>query len=135
MKKVYITKGLPASGKSTWAKNLINENHNQYKRVNKDDLRAMLDNSVFSKDSEKLILRIRDSIILQSLENGKNVIVDDTNLATKHIDRITLLVKGLAEVIIQDFTDVPLDTCIERDLKRLASVGEKMIREMYNQHL
>ena len=38
MKKVIITKGLPGSGKSTWAKKLIDKNPNQYKRINKDDL-------------------------------------------------------------------------------------------------
>lgn len=38
MIKVIMTKGLPASGKSTWAKQLIEENPNVYKRINKDDL-------------------------------------------------------------------------------------------------
>jgi hypothetical protein len=33
---------------------------------------------------------------------------------------------------IKDFTDVPLDICIERDLKRSNSVGEKVIRQMYS---
>ena len=41
--KVILTVGLPASGKSTWAKEQVSQNPGQYKRVNKDDLRAMLD--------------------------------------------------------------------------------------------
>ena len=81
MKKVYLTKGLPGSGKSTWAKEMVSKNPNSYKRVNKDDLRAMLDNGKHSEDAEKFILNVRDSIILLALENGKHVIVDDTNLA------------------------------------------------------
>ena len=36
---------------------------------------------------------------------------------------------------MQDFTDVSLKTCIERDLKRVASVGEKVIRDMYKEFL
>lgn len=43
MVTVYITKGLPASGKTTWAKEKTTSFPNSYKRVNKDDLREMLD--------------------------------------------------------------------------------------------
>ena len=42
MVNVYITKGLPASGKTTWAKELVASAPNSYKRVNKDDLRAKM---------------------------------------------------------------------------------------------
>lgn len=135
MIKVYMTKGLPGSGKSTWAKKLVTDNPNKYKRINKDDLRDMLDDGKYSSDSEKFVLQVRDSLILMSIEKGKHVIIDDTNLATKHEERIKQLIKGKAELIIQDFTDVPLDICIERDLKRLSSVGEKVIRDLYNQFL
>jgi len=135
MIKVILTKGLPASGKSTWAKEMIANNHNAYKRISKDDLRAMLDNGHWSGASEKLILKIRDSLILSCIENGKHVIIDDTNLDPKHEIRITELVKGIAEVEIKDFTGVLLDDCIERDLKRSNPVGEKVIRRMYNQFL
>ena len=135
MKKVILTKGLPGSGKTTWALELMANSPNSYKRVNKDALREMLDNSRWSRDAEKLILKIRDSIILSALEDGKHVIVDDTNLAPKHQARIEQLVRGLATVETQDFTDVPIETCIANDLKRLHSVGEKVIRDMHKQFL
>ncbi len=135
MIKVFLTKGLPASGKSTWAKKVVAENPNSYKRINKDDLRAMIDDGKYSNDNEKFILQVRDAMILMAIENGKHVIVDDTNLAPKHESAIRELIKGKAELVIQDFTDVPLETCIKRDLKRTVSVGEKVIRGMYNQFL
>jgi len=135
MKKVILTKGLQGSGKTTWAKQLQDENKNQYKRINKDDLRQMLDNKHFSKGTEEFILQCRDALILMALENGKNVIIDDTNFAEKHINRITQLVKGKAKVEIKDFTGIPIETCIERDLKRINSVGEKVIRQTYKQFL
>lgn len=135
MKKVILTKGLPASGKSTWAKQLIDENPGMYKRINKDDLRLMLDNSKWSKDNEKFIIQIRNLLILHTLADGKHVIVDDTNLHPKHETTIRQLVKGLAEVEIKDFTDVPLDECIKRDKSRTNSVGEKVIRQMHKQFL
>lgn len=133
--KVIMTKGLPASGKTTWAKEIINQNPNSYKRINKDELRAMLDDSRHSNDAEKFILKVRDALILMALEEGKHVIVDDTNLAPKHEERIRQLIKGRAILEVKDFTDVDLNICIKRDLQRPASVGESVIRGMHRQFL
>lgn len=135
MKKVILTKGLPASGKTTWAKQMLNENPGVYKRINKDDLRAMLDDSKWSKENEKHILNVRDLLIIEALKEGKHVIIDDTNFSSKHEDRIKQLVKGKATVEIKDFTDVPLQVCIERDKNRQNSVGHDVILSMYNQFL
>ena len=135
MTKVYLTKGLPGSGKSTWAKEMVAENPGNCKRINKDDLRAMLDGGVYSKTNEKFILQIRTGLILLALEQGKDVIVDDTNLVSKHEEDIRVLIQGKAELIVQDFTHIPLEVCIQRDLKRLNSVGEAVIRKMYEDHL
>jgi predicted kinase len=145
--KVILTKGLPASGKTTWSKDQleIGGNHiykNGIKRVSKDDLRAMLDNGRHSKGREKFVLAIRDRIIEECLFNNIDIIVDDTNLAPFHLENITKLVNtfntdhGTQHTVeIKDFTDVPLATCIERDSKRENPVGEKVIRTMYNQYL
>jgi predicted kinase len=134
MKQVIILKGLPASGKSTWAKQTIEENPGKYKRVNKDDLRAMLDNGKWSKENEKFVLSLRDVIIINALEDGKHVIVDDTNLAEKHEQHIRDLVKGQGEVIVK-FFEIDVEEAIKRDLKRPISVGENVIRNMYEQFL
>ena len=135
MLTVYFTIGLPASGKSTWAKAKVDKSPNGIKRVNKDELRAMLDNSYFSKGNEKFVLNMQDLIIQAALAEGKHVIVDNTNLAPKHESRIRELIKGLAVLEIVDFRHVPLETCIQRDLHRFNSVGEKVIRDMYNQFI
>lgn len=135
MKKVILTKGLPASGKSTWAKQQLADNPAEYKRINKDDLREMLDGSKWSSSNEKFVVKVRDMLILQALEAGKNVIIDDTNLHPKHEEHIKQITKGLATVEIKDFTDVPIEKCIENDLKRANSVGEKVIRTMYRQFI
>lgn len=132
---VTLTKGLPGSGKSTWAKKMVTESPNSIKRINKDDLRTMIDNSKWSDDSEKFIIKVRDMIILESLNNGKHVIIDDTNLSPKHEIHIRELVKGIAKVNIQDFTNVPIEQCIKNDLRRPNPVGEQVIKKMYRQFL
>ncbi len=135
MKKVILTKGLPGSGKSTWAKERLAEAPGRYKRISKDDLRFMLDNSKWSKHNEQFILEARDALILAALKSGYSVIVDDTGLHGKHESHIRELVKDQALVEIEDFTNVPLDICIARDRRRPNYVGEQVIRRMYRDFL
>lgn len=135
MLKVYMMKGLPSSGKTKRAMEMLAENPNGIKRVSKDDLRSMLDNGKWSGDAEKFILQCRDVLIWYALDAHKHVIVDDTNLKPSHEIRIRQLAEKIAEVEIIDFTDVPIEECIERDLKRPNSVGSKVIWRMYWQFL
>lgn len=149
--KVIFLKGLPGSGKSTWAKQWVEENSISRVRINKDDLRLLLHQGRFSKGNEKQILRLEEAILLDSLNQGKNVVLDNTHLsinnigANIHHQRILNLLfkngyttdsslsfsKMYVEVILKDFTNVPPEKCIENDLKRINSVGQNVIWEMY----
>jgi predicted kinase len=133
--RVILTKGLPGSGKSTWARQQLEQQPGKYKRINKDDLRRMLDDGRHTDRNEKVVEHARDALILLAIEQGFDVIIDDTNLAVRHERHITQLVGSSAKVEIKDFTDVPIDECIRRDLRRDASVGERVIRQMYARHL
>lgn len=141
--KILILKGLPASGKSTFAKELVEKSDGLWKRSNKDELRLMLDGGQWSKANEKFVIKVRNSIILEALDNGKNVVVDDTNLDPCHEADIRALVEKFIklkwkEVDIEvKMFDTPLLECIDRDRKRdgKAKVGEKVIRDMYNRYL
>jgi predicted kinase len=133
--RLFMTKGLPASGKTTWAASLT-KLVCHIKRVNKDDLRQMLDGGCYTKANEKFVLHIRDRIISEALLQGKEVIVDDTNLAPVHEETLRQLASKFgAQFEIQDFTGVPVETCIERDLQRARSVGSKVIYDMYYKYL
>lgn len=130
--KLIMLKGLPASGKTTYAKKLAESG---YVRVNKDDMRSMLHGGKWSKENEKQVLAIRDQIISNSLENGKSVVVDDTNFAPKHAERLKQLAQNHGATFETKFFDVPVEDCIKRDLQRPNSVGEKVIWRMYNESL
>lgn len=133
--KLIMMKGLPASGKTTWAKNYIESNSN-WKRINKDDLRSMLDAGKWSKNNEKFIIIIRNQLIMNCLVEGYNVIVDDTNLSPKHeIVLRELAVSFQAEFEVKDFTFVSVEECIRRDKKRVNYVGEDVIKSMYRQFI
>lgn len=137
MKKVIVMRGLPGSGKSTYAKKLLAEATNTYKRINRDELRLMFDAGHTSNGNEKFIKKVRDILIIKALEEGKHVIVDDTNLSERNITRITQLVEEFNKqhtdnvgIEVKEF-DTPLNECIARDAKREKPVGEKVIRDMH----
>src|SRR3990167_9842109 len=93
MKKLIMCYGLQASGKTTWAKEQVLKSGGNTKRVNKDDLRSLIDAGKWSKSNEKSILKARDLLIRMFLATGFSVIVDDTNLAGKHKETLGALAK------------------------------------------
>ena len=137
-KQVIVCRGLPGSGKSSWAKEFVSKNPNSWKRINLDELRAMFDNSHQSKGNEKFVKAMRDLLIIEALKDGKNVISDNTHLSPKSVNHIRQLVQKFnkdnnGDVQVEEkFFDVPVEECIKRDLKRPNSVGQKIIMEMYN---
>ena len=132
-------RGLPGSGKSTYAKQLVAESPNAYKRINRDDLRAMFDNGYHSKGNEKFVKQVRDVLIIKALEEGKHVIVDDTNLSATNETRVKQLVhqfnKEQNDTVVVEVMEIntPLDECITRDALRAQPVGAQRIREMHRQ--
>tara|TARA_R110002020_G_scaffold41921_12_gene123245 strand:- start:2959 stop:3891 length:933 start_codon:yes stop_codon:yes gene_type:complete len=125
MKKqqLIITKGLPASGKSTWARQKVKESNGTLKRINKDDIRAMVEDSKWSPEREKYTVAARDAMVRAALYMGKSVVVDDTNLVQKHEDALRKIAQEFniadVEVIVEDsFLSVPFETCLERNRKR-----------------
>lgn len=135
MPKIIMLKGLPGSGKSSWAKQKVAENGN-YIRVSKDDIRETMFVN-WTPKKEKSVLKIRDALIREGIRMGKNVIVDDTNLNPIHESHLKELAKEL-EVSFetnQSFLKVSVEECIERDLKREKSVGQKAIYKMYYDYL
>ena len=141
MKIVLLLKGLPASGKSTFARKLIDENKGMWKRLNKDELRAMLDNSEHSVANEKFVERVRDMMLVEALKEGKNVVIDDTNLADRPVERITQVVQryikntGQQVQIELKEMETSLEDALARDEVREKKVGRDVIMKMYKTHI
>lgn len=139
MPTLTIMRGLPASGKTTEARKLVEKGA---VRINKDDLRAMMHNE-WTRKNEKDTLKARDMIIRGLISEGKDIVVDDTNFAPEHIETIQEIVDSFNElledkykVVIKDI-DTPLEECIRRDANRTgkAHVGKKVIIGMYQKYL
>jgi predicted kinase len=123
MQKLIICRGLPASGKSTWAKKYAAD-HSGVVIVNRDTLR--LENP---GRGEQFIRDLRDERINNALCAGFDVISDDTNLIPKTFDAlVALATSNNVAYEVQDFTDISVEECIRRDVGRPNAVGEKVIR-------
>lgn len=132
--KIIFLKGLPASGKSTWAKEFVEKNPG-WLRLNKDDLRQMLHDNKWSKGNEKQVLMTRDSIIRSALLTGYNVVVDDTNFAPHHLETINKIVDEFNAEIEVKYFDVPLAECLARNQVRSNRVPDKVIKDMYYKYV
>lgn len=94
---ISILIGVSGSGKTTIAKKYLNLNPNAV-RINRDDLRKTLfgveqiDVEYYDrkdlKDCEKLVSEISEQIMYDSLNKGKDIILDNTHLQKKYIDEI-----------------------------------------------
>ena len=134
MSKLIVLCGLPGSGKSTKAKEIVQKDHNAV-RVNKDALREMLffisksDHTEWSNKRENIVKKAELELVRTLLAKHKTVIVDDTNLHKNTVKRwedVALEGNHKFELVVID-TDV--EECIKRDALRDISVGEEVIRK------
>ena len=133
MQKIILLKGLPASGKTSWALDMCIKDP-EFKRVNKDDIRLALNTIGWSKDIELTILNEERIKGIKVVESGYSLIVDDTNFNPKH----EAFWKDVAEKYKCEFEikffNTPVKECIERDSKRITPVGRSVIKRMFIQN-
>jgi predicted kinase len=81
MQKVYLLCGLPGAGKSTWARKKVAEEPLTV-ILSRDDFRTMIHGGVyvFDKIFEALIKDMEHKALSVCLEQGFNVILDETNI-------------------------------------------------------
>ena len=135
MTRLLITRGLPGSGKTTFARKL----QPGVVRVNRDDLRRMLHGArLFTQWAEAQVTVAQRAAVEAVLRAKGDLIVDDTTLRGRTVrDWAELAARFHATFEVHDFTDVPLDECLRRDAGRPETdrVGEDAIRRMHQRYL
>lgn len=137
MRRLFLLRGIPASGKSTWVK----ENGLSPYTVSADDVRLLYSTPIYDVDGKLNISQSENSkvwqlvneIVQDRMSRGELVILDATNINAA--DARTY--KGIAQdnryiVYVVDFTDVPKEICLERNAKResLRRVPDSVIERM-----
>lgn len=128
-KKIIMLRGLPASGKSTWARELLG-NDPTFVRVNKDELREMLHDGRWSKHKENITWKAERDAASSALWAGFSVVVDDTNLRPADEESWRQFANSDATFEVKDF-NTPLEVCVIRDGWRgQLRVGRGVIENM-----
>lgn len=133
MAKLTMLKGLPASGKSTRARELVATGN--YIRVNRDELRAMLHDNKWSGKNEGMTVNAEKAIARIALSRGVSVVVDDCNLNPSNQE----LWESIAEQIPGatfgvESIDTEVGDCLVRDAAREKPVGPFVIINMALQY-
>lgn len=135
MTRLIAMRGFPGSGKTTFARKWVAEDRAKRARVNRDDIRKMLDGGVHVIGvTEIRAIIIRDASILELLKRGFSVVCDDTNLSGNHVRALQDLARiAGVDFWVEDLRNVPLKTCLERNAARTdkAPVPEEDIRRMH----
>jgi predicted kinase len=133
---VILTQGIPASGKSTWAKQVCRTDL-RFKRVSRDDLRWMLFDSAYEPKFEDLITNIEQGIVYGLLAQGFNVVVDATHIKPEYIKRWVEFINtsplpSKVQILVKQFQIDPAEALLRnsrRDAKE--RVPDYVIRRMY----
>ena len=91
MSKLIICRGIPASGKTFWAKQWVLEDPEHRVRINQDDIRLMLGKYWVPK-REPLVQHIQEEALIEALLKGYDIVIDNTNLNKKVLDNYRALV-------------------------------------------
>lgn len=137
MAKLICTRGIPSSGKSTWAKKWVAEDPENRVRVNRDDLRFMLFGMYWglTYQQEGDVTKAERALVETYLRSGKDVVVDATHLRPKYITEWKKIADKLGvELEIEEFY-IDLAEAVSRDLNRERVVGAKVIANMYSKFM
>lgn len=135
--KVWITVGCPGSGKTTYAKTLADMNSNAV-RLCPDEFRAKFGWGEGDQGVSHLAFKATYEEMEKALSNGKNVIIDATNMYRKARKGFLKIAKQHDAQTIALVFEVKKEILLERNKKRGEmggrNVPEDVIQKMLNKY-
>ncbi len=137
--KIIISVGLPFSGKSTYATELI-KNDSSYVEINRDNIRKKLfhvggwSDYEITTERENQVTTEQFNEIRQAIDSGKNIIITNTNLRMKYVRRFVSLFEHYNCDIKIVLFSVSLIEIIRRNFESSYHNTEKDIVDSFNHY-
>ena len=139
MKKLYVLRGAPGAGKSTW----IKLHDLEWYTICPDELRILFSSMEKQEDGHYKISQKHDKIVWETFDKILNyrmsigilTVIDATSSHTKDLNTYKKLSDQYGyEMIVVDFTSVPLETCLAQNRKRASYkwVPDEVIKNIYS---
>lgn len=125
---VTLTVGIPASGKSTWARQEAKATGSVI--VCRDDIRDSY--GLASGENEQFVTEIHRAQMEAAFLTGRDVIVADTNINPKFRKALIKFCHEHAQDVIIVPFNIRLDEAIIRDDRRKDRVGADIVSKFYN---
>jgi len=113
---LYITVGLPGSGKSTYAKNFIKDKDVEY--LSSDELRAKFGSGETDQTCTNQVFAHIKRTVDEFLKDGKNVLVDATSVNRKERSDYIKTAKKYDAKVVDIVFKMDRQSLIERNKKR-----------------
>lgn len=126
MAYLYILMGIPGAGKTTFAKTILKN----AVWISSDQLRKELLGKEMTLQKHAYIHKIMKKQMYKHLSNGKDVVIDCSNLRRKQRESYFKYIPKNTKVILI-FINTPLLQCLKNNLKRERHVPELGLLFMY----
>ena len=126
--KLIILVGIPGAGKTTYAKDYMEQNPNSL-HLSSDTIRAELYGNESIQGNPVEVFSLMQKRAVEALNEGNNVIYDATNITRKDRSAIIGICPKFAKIEAHIIW-APIEMCIERDAKRDRTVGKEVIDRM-----
>lgn len=131
MPTLIALRGVPASGKSSYAKQYTQE-HDAI-RINRDDIRISMFGRLHNVD-EELVTKVQDTQMEAAFTTGQDILLDNTNLRASTLrDIAERALKHNYDFKVIDFP-VSYALAVERDAARALPVGEQVIKGFFDRY-
>lgn len=121
---VVIVRGLPSCGKTTWAREWVEERPDNRARVSRADIDAMAG----GEWSLARASATRDAVLSTLLKQGVDVVVDDIHLSdTSMLAVMTVARAHRATILVYDMTNIALEEVLRRNANKPYPAPEDVI--------
>ena len=132
MKMLYMLIGLPRAGKTTWAKR--KQKNDGAVIVSADAIRYLVYGQRFWGEGEPLMWSIRSIVLKMLMEQGVNIIIDETNTKRERRQPIIEMAKAYRYGVVGVVITTSEKTCIARAEAEGDEAIIPVIKRMAEQH-